>query len=149
MLEHDITQKRKDRHHITQEDFTPPEVIEMLFKDIPQDLYIDFSKTFCDPCAGIGNILQYVLSKRIKYCKSEDDILNALSTLYGVELMDDNLEELRERLYNIIKDNIDDISDDLNSKIWEILNTNLVCSDFFDWDFENWCSKKLNVVELF
>lgn len=149
MLEHDITQKRKDRHHITQEDFTPPEVIEMLFKDIPHDLYTDFSKTFCDPCAGIGNILHYVLSKRLEYCKSEDDILNALSTLYGVELMDDNLEELRERLYNIIEDNIDDISDDLNSKIWKILNTNFVCSDFFDWDFENWCSKKLNAVQLF
>lgn len=149
MLEQDITQKRKDRHHITQEDFTPPEVIDMLFKDIPQDLYTDFSKKFCDPCAGIGNILVYVLNKRLEYCKSENDILNALSTLYGVELMDDNLEELKEHLYNIIKDNIDDISDDLNSKIWKILNTNLVCSDFFDWDFENWCSKKINVVELF
>lgn len=149
MLEQDITQKRKNRHHITQEDFTPPEVIEMLCKDIPQDLYTDFSKTFCDPCAGIGNILRYVLSKRVKYCKSEDDILNALSTLYGVELMEDNLEELKEYLYNIIKNNIDDISDDLNSKIWKILNTNFVCSDFFDWDFENWCSKKLNIVQLF
>lgn len=149
MLEQDITQKRKDRHHITQEDFTPPEVIEMLFKNIPQDLYTDFSKTFCDPCAGIGNILQHVLSKRIKYCKSEDDVLNALSTLYGVELMDDNLEELKEHLYNIIKDNIDDISDNLNSKIWEILNANFVCSNAFDWDFENWCSKKLNIVQLF
>lgn len=149
MLEQDITQKRKDRHHITQEDFTPPEVIEMLFKNIPQDLYTDFSKTFCDPCAGIGNILRHVLSKRLEYCKSENDILNALSTLYGVELMEDNLEELKEHLYNIIKDNIDDISDDLNSKIWKILNTNFVCSNTFDWDFENWCSKKLNVVQLF
>ena len=149
MLEQDITQKRKDRHHITQEDFTPPEVIEMLFKDIPQDLYTDFSKTFCDPCAGIGNILVYVLNRRLEYCKSEDDILNALSTLYGVELMEDNLEELQYTLLTAILINSKYNSDTFISKIWEILKRNFVCSDAIDWDFENWCSNKLRANKLF
>lgn len=149
MLEQDITQKRKDRHHITQEDFTPPEVIDMLFKDIPQDLYTDFSKTFCDPCAGIGNILVYVLNKRLEYCKSEDDILNALSTLYGVELMEDNLEELHYTLLNAILINSEYNSDIFISKMWEILKRNFVCSDAMEWNFEKWEKKKSNIVKLF
>ena len=149
MLERDITQKRKDRHHITQEDFTPPEVIEMLFKDIPQDLYTDFSKTFCDPCAGIGNILVYVLNRRLEYCKSEDDILNALSTLYGIELMEDNLEELHYTLLNAILINSEYNSDIFISKIWEILKRNFVCSCAMEWNFEKWEKKKSNIVKLF
>ena len=149
MLEQDITQKRKDRHHITQEDFTPPEVIEMLFKDIPQDLYIDFSKTFCDPCAGIGNILVYVLNRRLEYCKSEDDILNALSTLYGVELMEDNLEELHYTLLNAILINSEYNSNIFISKILEILKRNFVCSDTMEWNFEKWEKKKSNIIKLF
>lgn len=149
MLEQDITQKRKDRHHITQEDFTPPEVIDMLFKNITQDLYTDFSKTFCDPCAGIGNILVYVLNRRLEYCKSEDDILNALSTLYGVELMEDNLEELHYTLLNAILINSEYNSNIFISKIWEILKRNFVCSDAMEWNFEKWEKKKSNIVKLF
>ena len=149
MLEQDITQKRKDRHHITQEDFTPPEVIEILFENIPEDLFNDFSKTFCDPCAGVGNILMHVLNKRLEYCKTEDDIINALSTLYGVELMEDNVEELRNNLYNIIGGVIGIISSDLNTKIIEILNNNFVASDAFEWDFGSWCKKTSKVVSLF
>lgn len=30
MLEQDITEKRKERHKITQEDFTPPEIVSLL-----------------------------------------------------------------------------------------------------------------------
>lgn len=146
MLEQDITQKRKDRHHITQEDFTPPEVIDILFKDIPQDLYTDFSKTFCDPCAGIGNIICFVLSERLKYCKSEKDIINALSTLYGVELMEDNVDELKDNIRNTIclKFEINNF-DNINN----VINNNFVCSDFFEWDFENWRSTKITSNVLF
>ena len=149
MLEQDITQIRKDRHHITQEDFTPPEVVEMLFENVPQNLFTDFSKTFCDPCAGIGNILVYVLNMRLEYCKSEEDIINALSTLYGVELMHDNLEELHYTLLNTILINFEYNSDTFISKIWEILKRNFVCSDAMEWDFDNWKSKKFTSNSLF
>ena len=31
------------------------------------------------------------------------------------------------------------------AKAQEIMEHNLVCSNFFDWDFENWCPIKENV----
>ena len=33
MLEQDISEKRKERHHITQEDFTPKHIVELLCED--------------------------------------------------------------------------------------------------------------------
>ena len=27
------------------------------------------------------------------------------------------------------------------NEVLDILKKNLVCSDFFEWDFENWCKK--------
>ena len=34
--------------------------------------------------------------------------------------------------------------------VMKILNKNLVCSDFFKWDFENWCQiKEYKNKELF
>lgn len=139
MLKEDISDKRKNRHKQTQEDFTPISIVNTLLDLASEDLFSDFSKTFCDPCIGSGNIAIEVLKRRFNYCKSKEDVYNALSTIYGVELMEDNVEECRQKfVYECLKfsssNNID-----LEDKILiEIVNHNIVCSDFFKWDFEHW-----------
>lgn len=139
MLKEDISDKRKNRHKQTQEDFTPISIVNTLLDLASEDLFSDFSKTFCDPCIGSGNIAIGVLKRRFNYCKSKEDVYNALSTIYGVELMEDNVEECRQKfVYECLKfsssNNID-----LEDKILiEIVNHNIVCSDFFKWDFEHW-----------
>lgn len=138
MLEQDITTIRKERHSKTQEDFTPECVLNEMFKDIDTSLFTDFTKTFCDPCIGTGNIYLYVLNNRLKYCNTTEDIYNALSTMYGVELMEDNVIECKYRIIELLsKYNID------IQTVNKIIDNNIVCSDFFEWDFEKWC-KKLN-----
>lgn len=120
------TDIRKERHSITQEDFTPDEVLDVMFKDIDKSLFYDFQKTFCDPCIGIGNIYIYILKRRLKYCSTADDIYNAISSMYGMELMEDNVEECRSRIFEVIKkfkSNIDE------NKIKLILRDNIVCCD--------------------
>ena len=151
MLKEDINDKRKERHHITQEDFTPPEICELLCED-NDELYSDFTKTFCDICSGTGNIFIYVLKKRLKYCKSEEDVYNALRTMYGTELMYDNVEEsYKNILYNLMTET-SEMGFDLNDKtILNILRKNIVCTDTFKWDYENWKpmyeSKQLELFE--
>lgn len=137
MLKEDITQKRKERHHITQEDFTPNSVIEdMLALLDDETIYTDFSKTVLDPCSGIGNILIYIFKKRLEYCKTDKDVYAALSTIYGTELMEDNVEESHDKFLSVIND-IDIVCD--NNEIMDILKKNIVCADTFKWDYENWC----------
>lgn len=129
MLKEDVTDKRKERHAETQEDFTPPEVLSVMFQHIDDNLYTDFSKTFCDPGTGTGNIFLYVLERRLHNCKTEEDKIRALSSMYGIELMQDNVDECKERIYKLVGK---------TPEIEKIVNHNIVCSDFFKWDFENW-----------
>lgn len=76
-----LTKERAQRRKSTGEDFTPPEVIDIMLQG-QEELFKDFSKSFLDPCIGIGFIYIEVLKKRFEYCKNTDDILNAISTMY-------------------------------------------------------------------
>lgn len=159
------TDIRKDRHHITQEDFTPPEIVDLLL-DGQDELFSDFSKTFLDPCIGIGFIYIGVLKERLKHCKTSDDILDAIRTMYGTELMQDNVDECKLNIISCIRGFIAEnelVPEDKKTFIfWDrslvpedtrafqpksrfyndvqkILDHNIVCTDTFKWDYENWC----------
>src|SRR5574344_1451140 len=154
MLEKDKTPERIARHSISAEDFTPDEIVEKMFSLVDDKIYKDFSKTYLDPCAGIGNMLVYLYKKRINKCKTLDDSIKALETIYGIELMQDNIDECKKRLYNIFIEYGNKVEGKkLNNKILEkinnILNNNIVCSSIFDWDVINWKSTKQTQLSLF
>ena len=100
MLNEDISDIRKERHHITQEDFTPNEIVNEMLDKLPDIAYEDFDKVILDYSCGIGNFLVEALNRRLKNCKDVNDGVKALSTICGVELMADNVEECRNRLYS-------------------------------------------------
>lgn len=151
MLEQDITQIRKERHSKTQEDFTPDNVLDIMFDD-KHDLYSDFDKTFLDPSAGNGNIILYLLRHRLSRCQCVEEVEKACSTIYGIELMPDNVDECKSRIYDLIQD----YGFNCNKKIKDIIDANIVCSDFFEWDIDNWrplkqnksCAKEISLFDL-
>lgn len=51
----------------------------------------------------------------------------ALSTIYGVDLMEDNVLECKHRLFNIVKNVMK------YDEIWNILNDNIVCADSLEY----------------
>lgn len=93
-------------------------------------------------------IIMYCLEQRLKHCKTEDDIISAISTLYGTELYEDNVEEGKQNLYNLIKNSEINISDNKWTEITNIINHNFICTDTFKWDYENWCPIKEEKAEL-
>lgn len=138
MLEKDITDKRKERHKKTQEDFTPVEICHILFKG-QDELFSNFEKTFCDPCCGTGNIIRYLLHERLAYCQNSNDVYKALETIYGMELMEDNTEECHQKiLCDCIKWSSEHNIELNDETITEIVNHNIVCTDVFKWNFEEW-----------
>ena len=140
MLKDDINKKRKARHHKTQEDFTPVEICHLLFEG-QDELFKNFNKTFCDPCCGTGNIIRYLLRERLNNCKKPIDVYKALETIYGTELMEDNTEECRQKiLYDCMKWSSEHNVDLIDRKLISIIEHNIVCTDTFDWDYENWKS---------
>ena len=109
---------------------------------LPIEVFTDPTKTFCDPAAGNGNFLIRVLERKLSNGHSP---LQALSTIYGVELMPDNVEEMKERLLEALPEL--DKADLERAK--GILNHNIVCSDALTWNFENWCSTVKHAKRLF
>ena len=110
--------------------FTPSALVKKKYDSLPPCLFTDPSKTFIDPACGSGNLLVEVLKRKIE---SGSTPLQALQTVYGVDIMEDNIEECRIRLFKIAVE--------LNSGKWErswkkpLLN-NIVCANALEVDLE-------------
>lgn len=128
----------------TNEFFTPYSIIMKMCDKISEEDWADPEKTFCEPCFGNGQFILAIIYKRLM---AGVDLMTTLKTLFGVELMEDNVQETKDR----ILDMLDKMEIEYHRpSVMKILNKNLVCSDFFKWDFENWCPiKEYKNEELF
>lgn len=113
----------------TAEVFTPNHlVIEMIDKldhDFPE-LFTDPTKTFIDNSCGDGEFLCEIVIRKIE--RSGCSLDQALSTTYGVDLMEDNIMECKKRL----------VGPNPTIELIEIVNKNIVCSDglIYGYNFE-------------
>ena len=79
----------------TGEVFTPTHTVQRILNNLPQDLFEDPTKTFLDNSCGDGQFLGEVLIRKMENGSTFEE---ALSTIYGVDLMQDNVDECRKRL---------------------------------------------------
>ena len=110
----------KTRQKATGEVFTPTPLVQEILDQLPTDVFTDPTKTFLDPSCGDGQFLGEVLIRKVE---SGADFETALSTIYGVDLMPDNVELCRNRLLCG--------RDDLRA----IVERNIVCHDALTYDY--------------
>lgn len=122
---------RKARRKKSAEFFTPDCIVNKMCDKISPEDWADPDKLFLEPSFGNGNFLIEMLTRRIKAGVPWEQ---ALRTLYGVELMEDNVAEAKSRLLLLLDDLVDYDVDLARS----IMDKNLVCSDFFKWNFSEW-----------
>ena len=79
----------------TGEVFTPTELVREMLEQIPIEQFTDPAKTFIDNSCGDGQFLGEVLIRKMENGSTFEQ---ALSTTYGVDLMQDNVDLCRERL---------------------------------------------------
>jgi type I restriction-modification system DNA methylase subunit len=88
----------KIRVKSTGEVFTPGWLVlkglDQIEKNDPS-AFSDSTKTFCDPTCGDGQMLGEALIRKLE---NGIDFETALSTIYGVDLMPDNVKLCQERL---------------------------------------------------
>ena len=106
--------REKTRVKATGEVFTPTPLVEEILDNMDQSMFIDSKKTFLDPSCGDGQFLASVLYRKLEH---DIDFETALSTVYGVDLMQDNVELCRERLLCGRED------------LRHIVEQNIVCAD--------------------
>jgi hypothetical protein len=120
-------ERNKLRVKQTAEVFTPtPLVQKMLDKLEEKDptVFLDPNKTFLDNSCGDGQFLSEVVIRKIK--NSSCSLEQALKTTYGVDLMEDNVNECRRRL----------AGPNPTPEILEIVNKNIVCHDALTYNYK-------------
>jgi len=104
----------------TGEVFTPIHTVQRMLNNLPQDLFEDTTKTFLDNSCGDGQFLGEILIRKMENGSTFEQ---ALSTIYGVDLMPDNVDLCRERL----------LCGQTHLKY--IVERNIVCHDALTYDY--------------
>lgn len=112
--------RERTRVKATGEVFTPTPLVQEILDQLPVDSFTDPDKTFLDPSCGDGQFLSEVLIRKLQNGHSFEQ---ALSTVYGVDLMPDNVELCRERLLCG------------KTKYRHIVEQNIVCHDALTYDY--------------
>jgi len=104
----------------TGEVFTPTWLVQQVLDNMDQILFTDTTKTFLDPSCGDGQFLSEVLIRKMENGSTFEQ---ALHTIYGVDLMQDNVDLCRERLLCGRED------------LRHIVEKNIVCHDALTYDY--------------
>ena len=111
----------------TAEVFTPTSLVQEMLDKLEEEnptLFSDPTNTFLDNSCGDGQFLSEVVIRKME--RSRCTLEQALSTIYGVEFMEDNVIECRKRL----------AGPEPTDEIWEVLNKNIVHHDALTYDYK-------------
>jgi hypothetical protein len=119
----------------TSEVFTKTEDVQICLDEFEESIWLNVNQKFIDPSCGDGQFLSEVVIRKME--KSGCTLEQALSTTYGVELMEDNVKLCKERL----------AGPNPTQEILDILDKNIVCTDALKYDYsfgepvgiEVWC----------
>jgi type I restriction-modification system DNA methylase subunit len=110
----------KTRVKETQEVFTPTVMVNGLLDQLPKELFSDVTQTVIDNSCGDGQFLSEALIRKVE---AGADFETALSTIYGVDMMQDNVDLCRERLLCGRED------------LRHIVERNIVCHNALTYDY--------------
>lgn len=130
--------KSKQRVADHGEVFTPPWLVEKML-DLVKGETERIDSRFLEPACGSGNFLVPVLQRKLaaveaKYGKSDFEkrhyALLALTSLYGIELLQDNIAECRANMLEVFSQYLSlEGSDELYCAASHILSHNLIHGD--------------------
>ena len=86
--------KSKARVKELGEVFTPAALVSEMLDKMPADCWLP-GKTWLEPSCGTGNFLVQILQRKLA---AGHPPLQALSTIYGIDIMEDNIQTARARL---------------------------------------------------
>lgn len=120
--------KSKDRVKAHGEVFTPDSIVNDMLDLVDKDLKVDIKeevansnnsmtedesyilKTFLEPACGNGNFLIRILDRKLEAVerlpeeKRELGLVQAVSSIYGIDIQADNVKESKERMKKLITD---------------------------------------------
>ena len=130
--------KSKERVSEFGEVFTPPAMVEAMLELVREEAERIDSR-FLEPACGGGNFLKQILQRKLlavdlKYAGSNFDRHNfaalAIMSIYGIEILQDNVDECRISLIDILTDHLNvDKSSDIVRSAKVIVASNIIHGD--------------------
>lgn len=134
--------KSKDRVSDHGEVFTHEREVNAMLDLVKQETERIDSR-FLEPACGNGNFLAEVLRRKLdvvesRYKKNQVDYeryaIIAVSSIYGIDIQLDNVEECRQRLFEIFKKSYnslfkDGCKNDYLESVWFVLTRNIIHGD--------------------
>jgi type I restriction-modification system DNA methylase subunit len=103
--------------------FTPKSIVLRMLKCLSEEFWKDYTKTLIDPSCGTGNFLIMIIAIKIKMGSTSEQ---ALSTTYGIDIAQDNIDECKERML-LSAEKYSGLS---REQSWiDIVNHNVICGD--------------------
>lgn len=140
----ELKKQTKSRKRVTDhgEVFTAEREVNAMLDLVKQETERIDSR-FLEPACGDGNFLVEILRRKLSVVKSrygkntadyERYAFIAVTSIYGVDILLDNAEECRERLYSIwnaeyTKHCRDETNDETRTAVRFILERNILCGD--------------------
>jgi len=119
----DLVTRSAERVKNTGEIFTPTELVQEILSQLPERGFIDECKTFCDPSCGNGQFLSEVLIRKLEKGHSFE---SSLRTIFGIDIMMDNVEACRDRLLCGVE------------QYRYIVENNIICADSLSFNTDSW-----------
>ena len=99
--------KSKQRVKEFGEVYTPEHIVKQMC-DYCEPTLSDYTKTALEPTCGNGNFLAEILRRKLKNAETAINIkkasLQAVENIYGIDILQDNVEESRERMAQIYQE---------------------------------------------
>lgn len=128
----EVLRKSEERVRKFGEVYTPMWVVkkmcDMLGDENPEAWTV-LDKTVLEPACGNGNFLMEIFERKLKLCNNVQDGLLALRCIYGIDILQDNVEESRQRLFDMFVNAFPSaaVRDIMAAEM--ILEQNIICGD--------------------
>ena len=136
--------------------FTNPREVKAMLDLVPSECE-RLDSRFLEPACGDGNFLIEILARKLAVChrraearqytqlQYEQAAVQSVSSLYGIELLADNAEACRQRLFNYFDEQYrtlygDAVKEECRTAVRYLLGKNIICGNALTYrtDDGNW-----------
>ena len=121
--------KSKARVNKFAEVFTAEREVKDMCDLIPSEVWEDIDSRFLEPACGNGNFLVEIFERKLTRCESVEQGLNALRSIYGIDIQQDNVEESKQRLFDMFVKQFPKSPAITAIIAAQILENNIICGD--------------------
>jgi len=80
--------------------------------------------TFLEPACGNGNFIAEIMRRKLLLCRTDEDTVTACGSVYGIDILPDNVQECRERIEKQVHEVFP------GAVVMPTLAQNIVCGNF-------------------